>query len=463
MDHAWSGSTRATLQFLRSEDRIDVADATRGQASSAGYENTYLWATLGHDWSPRLRGRLSASWTELHSARSGTVAQPGQRSGSVEDRRRYSIFGLKADATYESGRWLHRFGADLRDASARYAYRSERTFEAALAHPGQAAGTLTRALSARPAGSHVALYATSRVQLGARLTVEAGLRWDDQSYNTATDPDHQFGPRLNLVYEWDDATRLRLALGRYQQFQDIHELEVEDGVDAFQRPQRADQAIVALERDLSPFLSLRVEAYQKRYARLRPRFENQFDPLDWLPEIAPDRIAIAPTSARAEGLEALLTLRNAGPWSGWLGYARSRATDRVDGSDVPRSWDQPHAVTAGVNWADHRWNLTLAALWRSGWPTTALSLAADGTVVAGPRNGARLPSYATLDLRASRRFDVARGELTAYLEVTNATSRRNPCCVNWSVAAGADGGPTLVTDYDHWLPLVPSLGVLWKF
>jgi len=458
-----SERTGAALRFLLSRDLFEVDDPDSGEASRAEFENAYLWATVDQQWSERARTSLSASWTDVTSKRRGVVIQPGIRSGSVDDRRRYQVLGLKADNSWQTGAWLHSFGVDARRVDANYDYRSEASFAPGYPLPGAAGMASATELQASPSGGHIALYFSSRFRLTSRITAEAGLRWDQQTYNDANDADDQLGPRINLVYAPDERTRLRLSWGRYHQFQDINELEVESGSDAFGPAQHAEHAIVALERDLSPALAVRVEAYHKTYDRLRPRYENLFDPVAWLPELSADRIVIEPESAQAQGIEALLTLRDAGPWSGWLGYAWSRVTDRIDGRDVLRSWDQTHAINAGTRWSSDRWDLSLAGSWHTGWPTTPVTIDTADNVMIGARNSTRLPSFASIDLRASRRFDVSRGELLAFLEVSNALNRQNPCCVAWTVAADESGSSQLSRKYDHWLPLVPSLGVLWKF
>jgi outer membrane receptor protein involved in Fe transport len=311
---------------------------------------------------------------------------------------------------------------------------------------------------------HLAGYVTSRVLVTDRLAAEVGLRWDEQTYGR--DADDQWGPRLNLSYQAGTATRLRASWGRYQQFQGINELQVEDGVTEFAPAQVADHAILGLERDLPAQVALRVEAYRKDYQQLRPRYEGLFDPLSLVPELRWDRVRIAPDAARAEGVELLLTRRSPGPWNGWLSYAWSRTWDREDGLETRRSWDQSQAVGAGLTWTSHPWQATLAATYHTGWPTTPVSVvdsdAADPSVVVGRRNSLRYEHYASMDGRLSRDFQLTRGELTVFAEVTNAFNRHNPCCVDYSYEYQ---GSLLVLDreYRHWLPLVPSVGVLWKF
>jgi hypothetical protein len=85
------------------------------------------------------------------------------------------------------------------------------------------------------------------------------------------------------------------------------------------------------------------------------------------------------------------------------------------------------------------------------------------TIEFGPRNSARFKDYAAVDLRVSRLFALPRGDLSLFAEVTNAFDRRNPCCVDFSFGASGDGRLELEREYRHWLPLVPSIGVLWRY
>jgi hypothetical protein len=464
LDYAFSDATRGSLHVLLSSDHVDAQNTAETEFAEASYRNAYWWATLEHDFSPATSARAIVSYTDVAADRSGEIDEPGRTTGTVDDERHYDVFGVKLDASHRSDRWLHRFGLELRSLSADYDYASWSRREPGFPAPQSPGSEVTRAVSPEPSGSHFAGYLTSRVLLTQRLAAEFGLRWDEQTYGE--DADDQWGPRLNLAWQLDDATRLRASWGRFQQSQGINELQVEDGVDHFFPAQRADHAILGVERDLPADLTLRVEAYRKDYAQLRPRYENLFDPLSLVPELRWDRVAITPDSARAEGIEWLLTHRGNGPLNGWLSYTWSRVTDREAGVDTRRSWDQTHAVGGGVAWASGPWQATLAAAWHTGWPTTPVEVvdatAPDATLALGRRNSIRYDDYASLDARVSRDFMLSRGELTAFVEVTNLTNRRNPCCVDYSYEY-QDARLVLERDYRHWLPLVPSLGVLWKF
>jgi hypothetical protein len=47
--------------------------------------------------------------------------------------------------------------------------------------------------------------------------------------------------------------------------------------------------------------------------------------------------------------------------------------------------------------------------------------------------------------------------------VSNAFDRQNPCCTDFSYELEDDGAAILEHEYRNWLPLIPNVGVLWKF
>jgi len=140
--------------------------------------------------------------------------------------------------------------------------------------------------------------------------------------------------------------------------------------------------------------------------------------------------------------------------------------DRVDGEDVPRSWDQRHAVNLGIVWAKGPWSATLTDSFHTGWPTTVLEVdSSSGTpqIVPSRRNRARLGDYNSLDFRVTRTFALPLGALDVFVEVNNALDKENACCVTYDVEENPDGSLTYTRDLDTWLPLIPSIGVLWRY
>jgi outer membrane receptor protein involved in Fe transport len=293
------------------------------------------------------------------------------------------------------------------------------------------------------------------------------MRWDNQTWDHV-DGGTQLSPRVNLRYDPTERTELRASWGRFFQAQGINELQVEDGIETFFPAQRADHLILSAEHELPNRMRVRLEAYYKDYEELKPRYENQFDPLVLIPELQTDRIEVASTSGSVRGLELLLNRRGAGPWGWWLSYTWSEADDNIDGADVERSWDQTHSFNAGVNWISGPWDVTLAGTWHTGWPTTPVSLgeAPPGEVppvVIGERNATRFDAFKSVDLRVAYTFALEKSELLTFVEFTNLLVQKNQCCVEYSERDTGGGVYRLERDRDDWIRFAPNIGVLWRF
>jgi outer membrane receptor protein involved in Fe transport len=466
IDYRVSDATRARIELLASSDRIRAVRSSGTERADAEYRNTYIWGTLEHEWAGGSLSRLIASYTDVNNERTGGIDEPDRRSGLVRDDRNFHVIGLRADHAFSAASLDHRLGFEVRRLWGSYDYASDVRFEAGFPFPASPATHVQRIATPTPDGFESGLWWDARARLGSRWVLQAGLRIDTQTYDGSGDAE-QIAPRLNILYELDEATSLRASWGKFFQPQAINELQVEDGVDHFWPAQHAEHLILSFERTLNADLNLRIEAYRKDYGRIRPRFENLFNVLALLPEMEFDRVMVAPDSARAEGVELLLRWRSEGPWRGWLGYSWSRARDLIDGRQAPRSWDQTHAVGLGVSWASGPWTVTVMNTYHTGWPITRLSLEAGpgGAVepIVGPRNATRLDHYNALDVRIARTFALPRGALDVFVEVNNALSRENPCCIDYRIAQGPDGALVLEEDLDTWLPLVPSIGVLWRY
>jgi hypothetical protein len=465
LDYEFTPDTRGSLHLLASHDKADVTNALETETAEATYRNSYIWGTVEHDFSSAFTASAIASYTYVKSTRHGEVDEDGVRTGLADDRRHYDVIGLKLDATWRTDRWLTRFGGEIRSLDASYDYSSIVHFEPGYPFPDSGAITRINDLSPTPSGQHYALYATTRVRIADPLTAEFGLRWDDETYTP--EGNDQLGPRVNLLYQVAPRTLLRASWGIYRQSQGINELQVEDGVDRFFRPQRATHEILGLEQGLPQGFNLRLEGYIKDYGQPALRFESLYDPTSLVPELRWDRVAIWPASSRSKGVEVLLTRRSDSPWNGWINYAWSRVYDRRNGKDTLRSWDQTNNLGGGITWSENGWQATLAATYHTGWPTTPVRLIGtvpgEQTVSVGPRNAARLSSYASVDARVSRDFALPRGTLNVFAEVTNVLDRQNHCCTDFGYEIEDDGTAVLEHEYRNWLPLIPNVGVLWKF
>lgn len=466
VDYEFDEATRASLQALVSSDTIVARQESGQQHARAKYRNIYAWATLDHDWRNGASSRLIASYTDLENHRQGDVDEPGVRTAHVRDERLFHIIGLRLENTLEVGILQQRFGAEVRSLGGDYDYSNEVHAEPGFPFAGSPGFDTMRSAEPSPQGYESSGYWDAHAQLNQHWTLQGGVRIDTQTYD-GTDDGEQWSPRLSALYTLSPQTHLRASIGRFVQFQGINELQVEDGVNTFYPAQHAYHAIIGFDHSFDDGLDLRVEAFRKEYRNINPRFENIFDPLVLLPEAEFDRVRIAPQSALATGVELMLQLRPRGSWSGWLSYSWSSVEDRVDGADVPRSWDQHHAVNLGIVWSKGPWSATLTDSFHTGWPTTVLEV--TGTETGNPqialarRNRARLGDYNSLDLRVTRTFALPRGALDVFVELNNALDRENPCCVHYDVSQNPDGSLSYSNNQDVWLPLIPSAGVLWRY
>ena len=465
LNYTVNDATRVAFTTLLSHDRISAVRASGTERARDESSNAYVWGTLDHDWSSTLHSRVIASYTQVSDERHGRVNDPGHRVGDVIDDRSFDIYGVRIENDWMMGRLTHRFGAEVFRLSADYDYAADVHIEAGFPFIGFPARETVRNVVLHPEGFESAAYWDAKFDLNARWAFEGGVRVDNQTYDDSGDG-AQWSPRLSVLYNVSPATRLRASWGRFYQSQGINELQVEDGVDRFYPAQHANHSILSLEHAFPQQLDVRLELYRKDYRTLNPRFENLFDPLVLLPELQFDRVQIAPQSARTDGAELWLNWHPDGPWSGWFSYTWSQAQDRIDGEDVNRSWDQRHAITMGLAWRKGRWAATLVDSFHTGWPTTRIFLAPAGEavpIVIGPRNTARYDDFNSLDVRLTHTFTLSRGELDLFFEVTNLAGRANPCCTQPRLVEDQQGNRTLEVRTDHWLPLVPSLGVLWRW
>lgn len=448
------------LDFSETETRRGTEVTERFQTR---YPNTYLWLTHQTIFRSRFYLDTRASWTQLRRDRRGSeTSLPSELE--VHDDRQVDFWGLAQDWSLGlSGRQTLRWGLDLRRLAADYRYASRRS-------PGVA-----RSFDQRFTGEQIAGYVTDRLDLGDRWVLDLGLRFDE---NTLTDAE-RVSPRLGAAVRLDENTWLRAAGGHYSQSQRLYELQVEDGETRFAKDELAEHAALGLEKVLARDgsfarrpLTLRAELYRRRIRNPKVRFENLFDPVGLTPELEDDRVRIAPESSVAQGLEVFLGGAGGARLDWFVSYTYARTRDHADGRTVPRSSDQPHSLVADLTWrAPWKWDLGLAARYHTGWPTTAVFVAAveqpDGSIVfepvIGPRAAARLPDYFRLDLRLARRFRLERGELLLTIDVQNLTNTRNVRGYDISFEPTSGGGLEAVREPKHWAGLVPTLGLSWRF
>ncbi|MDH3812554.1 MAG: TonB-dependent receptor, partial [Gammaproteobacteria bacterium] len=223
---------RVSVNLLVSHDKLSLNDEDRGESAIASYENTVFWFKWDADWNDVLRSTTIFSNSSISNSRSGALELPNVVSGAISDQREFDSVGLKQDWEFApSQTWMLSFGLDAKHQDARYDVASTRTLTAPFDSIFDNQPNEVRSITATPEGAQYGVWLEYRWQPLAELTVDAGLRWDRQSYTTA-DNDEQTSPRVSVLYRPDEKTDIRLAWGQFSQAQEINELQASDGVDA---------------------------------------------------------------------------------------------------------------------------------------------------------------------------------------------------------------------------------------
>ena len=162
------------------------------------------------------------------------------------------------------------------------------------------------------------------------------------------------------------------------------------------------------------------------------------------------------------GVELVLERRSANGLTGWLSYAwnDSMLTDRAE--TFPSDFDQRHTANAYVayRWSG-RTSLSARMRYGSNFPIQGyIREVPDGYMLSDQRNGARLPEYSRLDLRADRTFTYRKSRLTLFMEVVNAMNRANfrPNTPFFNLTTRRAFEPT-----EKLFPLLPVAGILIEF
>ena len=455
--HGAPDRLRLTANVLWSRDELGIDREGYGESAQMESRNRYLWLRADRDFGTNVEAALWLGHSTIDSFRKGSIDRDDIAVGAVNDHRSSEYRELLGRVTWQPGarHWLEG-GFEWTDESAVYRYTANAAYTQAVAELFARDPTLLRETTLKPERERVALFAAWRWQFIDSLTSELGLR-TQRTITAGTTAEHWlFDPRLSLRYELTPAWELRAHWGRFHQTDEVHELKIEDGLTAFPEAQESDHFILGVDHRLRNGLALRAEWFRKFQRDPRPRFENMLDPMTVLPEIAPDRVEVAPNLAGVRGAE-ISVIAESLELTWWAGVTWSEAWDGVDGDRVARSWDQSWSATAGVDWVRGNWRFGAVTTAHRGWPTTLIE---DSEL--GERNEARFGTRFALDLRAEYRRPLAVGSLALTFELMNAVNIGNTCC--YKLIAEDDGGDvTFSTRTSDWLPLVPSIGALWEF
>jgi hypothetical protein len=440
---------------------------------STGWDSSYGWVT----WKATPGRGVSATtmaWAgRVTRHRKGYILDAGSIDTperiTVRDDREFTFAGLREDLSLElSDRAMIKLGAEVKRVRSDYYYANETLTPFATAEGARTMRVDSVLVQLDPDGHEISGYVAARARPIDPLTAEVGVRYDRVSH---TD-DEDLAPRILVALDLTPRTRVRASWGRYYQSHGVHELDVGDGETDFFPSERADQIALGLEHRFPQDVSLRVELYRRNVTDQRPRFLNLEQELVIFPEATGDRIRIDPGKGRAKGLELMLERRSGHRWAWSASYVLAVAEDEVDGSWVPRRFDQRHTIGLHAAYRPNRaWNLSGGWRYHTGWPATEWTYDAtqleDGSFFwsrsFGPVRGTRLPAYHRLDLRVTREFQVRGNVLHAFVDLFNVYNRTNLASYDYG-ASYQDGRVNTVRGTgQELLPILPTFGLRYEF
>lgn len=301
------------------------------------------------------------------------------------------------------------------------------------------------------------------VQGGARLDVIQPMGWSGIS------------PRLSIKYLLSPTLALTAGGGTYSQW--IHSLGREEepiqplqfwvGSDSSNPVSRARDAMVGVERWLSPLRMLHVEAFYKRYDDvLIPNMASD-------PRTTGDEFVR--TTGTSYGVDFLLRQLDGGPFSGWMAYTYAFGSrTREDGSRFSPSQDRRHNLNLVGSWKGGAYTFGARANIASGLPSTpalggylrdsynpimrrwvATSNFSNSQTISGAYNSERLPMYTRLDVSLNRTGRIRGAVVTPYASVVNLFNKHNPASYMYSFEGTRGGKRSTFPN----LPFAPTFGV----
>ena len=438
-----------------------------------------LFFEVGHNWGNRLysaryqflpssRFFLTATaYRSAYGAQERTSIQPSSTASVASWYRvRLRDMGVKLDVDYyHSPAHRLRFGAQL----AGHRFRSD--LDAQIRRSADAVDE--EAQRSRLTALEGVLYVQDTWQPAPRWEVMPGLR------ASLYDGYAHLNPRLSAQYavrpgrlllRGGVGTRVQYLHRLRDRYSFIYDLVSSRWIPASEAapPSRSVHGELGLEGHPAPWLTLTAEAYV-RGARGVLVPEDVYRTKDGLegPGIETGALLAqyVPAKARAYGVE-LAARAERGPWWAWLSYAGGRSLTRSDDLGEARyrsaSYDVPRSFIGVVGHRGRRWNATLSAEARSGYPhTVPVSRYALGDPLSGEPtrylhrpaiNNGRLPPYVRLDGVLQYQFGWAGARWRAGLHLYNLLNHRNVVSRSYDPTQ-----PAVESEDRRGLPILPLL------
>jgi outer membrane receptor protein involved in Fe transport len=276
--------------------------------------------------------------------------------------------------------------------------------------------------------SFLASYIKQRKQWTKNFATIIGLRYSSGTISGGAE-DTAVSPRAAIEYNLSDSTLLTASWGKYVQGPAGFEV-----LEGFGNPRlnytEAEHRVIGLKHQINSLWSAQIEAYHKPMKNLVVSLDN---------ESPPDNYQNAGTG-EAYGVDVFIKRERRDRKMGWLSYSYAKSTrkNEITGVDRNFSGDQPHTLTFvwgqpfPGSWNKWTWGIKFQA--HSGSPYTPVigrhrenpdDPQSRWLADRAEPNSKRTPTYYRLDVRFAREVLSNRAKTTFYIEILNATLRKN--------------------------------------
>lgn len=265
-------------------------------------------------------------------------------------------------------------------------------------------------------------YAQFNWNITPRLSITPGVRLDRYSLTGESLVSPRFGARFNLSAK----VAFTFAAGVYRQPPSLFVLSLTPN-NRFLKAQTATHVIGGVEWLAREDTRVRLEVFRKNYENLA------VSPLMPTQNFTRDGNYFNTGRGFAEGFEISVQKALTGFLTGQAsyGFTRSRRRFTAGGIEVPSDLERPHQLTLIAITRFHGFSMAAKYRLASGLPYSArVPVPVPGNpfytlqriASAQDVNRLRLPDFASLDLRAEKRFGFRRWSFSPYIDIFNVTN-----------------------------------------
>ena len=409
---------------------------------------------MSAEWEARVNSRIGTSVSvgesRFQDFRNRSF-QAGNNSNPAAEDNRIRELNLRASVSVAAGE-RNAFETGIESTAIRYQYGFQSAAPPRTNSSGQTTTPLAQVLYDASEVHTNAVFVQDRFVLGSRILLNPGVRVTtyDRTHETYAEP------RFAAYFHAGENLQFKAAVGQYNQFTSkVTREDLLQGNRSFWTAANGSTVPVSSNKELIVGASYQrgkwiadIEAYAKNLSGLSlfaPRFSTAPESVDF-------RNFFYTGTGHARGMDVLLQ-KQSGRNTGWVSYTLSKVTETfptLTAGAFPADQDQRHELKVVDIHPILGWKVSGTWILSSGRPYTApggietITLPFDETrtferVVAGPKNGERLPAYHRLDLSLTREIlplgDGGKGVLA--VSVFNVYNRKNVWYKEFNAVAGA--------------------------